>query len=113
MQLYHLATSRVCIIDGYNIAVSVLNHKSELKIFQIWHSLGAIKKFGYQTLNTVKSKKTAKIFKMHNNYDYITCSSNDMIKYFSKSFNYERNNFVPIGLPRIDYLLKYTHLYLL
>ena len=65
-------------------------------------------KFGYQTLNTEKSKKTAKIFKMHNNYDYITYSSNDMIKYFSKSFNYKKNNFVPIGLPRIDYLLKYT-----
>ena len=106
IQLYHLATSKVCITDGYNISISVLKHKKKLKVFQIWHSLGAIKKFGYQTLNTTKSKKIADILKMHNNYDYITCSSNEMIKYFSKSFNYEKEKFIPIGLPRIDYLLK-------
>ena len=35
MQLYHLATSKVCIIDGYNIAVSVLNHKSEIWLSNI------------------------------------------------------------------------------
>jgi len=107
-QLYHLATSRVCITDGYNISISVLEHKKTLKVFQLWHSLGAIKKFGYQTLNTNKSKKIAKILRMHRNYDYITCSSDAMIKYFSKSFNYSKKNFVPIGLPRIDYLLKNT-----
>lgn len=108
IQMYHLATSKVCITDGYNIPISVLKHKNELKVFQLWHSLGAIKKFGYQTLNTNKSKKIAKVLKMHKNYDYITCSSKEMIKYFSKSFNYKKKNFVPIGLPRIDYLLKYT-----
>ena len=108
IQLYHLATSKVCITDGYNISISVLKHKKKLKVFQIWHSLGAIKKFGYQSLNADKSKKIAKVLKMHKNYDYITCSSNEMIKYFSKSFNYKKEKFIPIGLPRIDYLLKNT-----
>jgi len=108
IQMYHLATSKVCVTDGYNITISVLNHKKDLKVFQLWHSLGAIKKFGYQTLNTNKSKKMAKVLKMHKNYDYITCSSNEMIKHFSKSFGYKKKSFIPIGLPRIDYLLKYT-----
>ena len=105
-QMYHLATSKICIIDGYNISVSVLNHKKDLKVFQIWHSLSAIKKFGYQSLNTEKAKKIAKIMCMHKNYDYITTGSKEMTKYFKKAFNYSEKHFNEIGLPRIDYLIK-------
>lgn len=105
-QMYHLATSKVCITDGYNITISVLKHKKKLKIIQIWHSMIAIKNFGHQSLNTTKKKKIAKILKMHNNYDYITCSSEAMIKIFKKCFNYDESYFYPIGLPRIDYLIN-------
>ena len=49
--MYHIATSKACIIDGYNIPVSSLKHKKGLEIVQIWHAMGAIKKFGYQILD--------------------------------------------------------------
>lgn len=107
-QMYHLATCSVCVIDGYNIAVSVLKHRRSMNVVQIWHSLAAIKKFGYETLDTDKSKRIAKVMKMHKNYDYIVVGSNNMIKYFSKSFNYEKNMFYALGLPRIDYLLNHV-----
>ena len=51
VEMYHLATSRACIIDSYVIAVSILKHKKSLIIVQIWHALGAIKQFGYMTLD--------------------------------------------------------------
>ena len=105
-QMYYLATSKICIVDGYNITVSALNHKKDLKVFQLWHSLGAIKKFGHQSLITDKDKKIAKVMKMHRGYDFINGSSKEMIKYFSKAFNYEKNLLYPLGLPRIDYLIK-------
>ena len=68
--MYHIATSKVCIIDGYNIPVSSLKHKKGLEIIQIWHAMGAIKKFGYQILGMVEgdNKKTAQIMKMHAGY---------------------------------------------
>lgn len=106
VQMYYLATSTICIIDGYQIAVSVLKHKKSLKIVQIWHSLAAIKKFGYQTLNTKKDKSIAKIMCMHKNYDVIVSGSEEMKKFFSKSFNYPEDKFITCGLPRIDYLLE-------
>ena len=105
-QMYHMATSKVCITDGYNIAISVLKHKKRLKIVQLWHSLGAIKKFGCQSLYSDRDKKIAKIMKMHRNYDYINGCSKTMIKYYSKAFDYDKNYFYSWGLPRIDYLLK-------
>ena len=103
-QMYHLATSKVCIIDGYNITVSVLKHKKSLRVIQIWHSLGAIKKFGHQSLYSDRQKKLAKVFKMHENYDYIITGSKAMNKYFAEAFNYPEEKLVPLGLPRIDYI---------
>lgn len=104
-QLYHLATAEICIIDGYNISISVLKHKKTLKIVQIWHSLAAIKKFGYQSLNSKKDIQLSKYLRMHKNYDLIISGSKEMAKYFSKAFGYSLSSFVSIGLPRIDYLL--------
>ena len=109
-QMYHLATSKVCIVDGYNITVSVLKHKKSLKIFQIWHSLGAIKKFGYQSLVTEKQKVIAKEMSMHKNYDYILSASQETTNYLQKSFSYKKDKFIIGTLPRVDYLKEHSQI---
>ncbi len=108
IQMYHLSTSKTCVIDGYNITTSILKHKKSLQIIQIWHALGAIKKFGYQTLDKQSGtdSKTAKTMKMHKNYNLIVTGSNAMTKYFSEAFNQSEDKFINCGLPRIDYILK-------
>lgn len=105
-QMYHMATSKVCVTDGYNIAISVLKHKKVLKIVQLWHSLAAIKKFGYQTLYSSKDKKVAEIMRMHKNYDYVNGCSKGMIKYYSLAFGYKEDQLYTFGLPRVDYLIS-------
>ncbi len=107
-QMYYLSTSKVCIIDGYNMSVSVLKHKKVLKIVQIWHSLGAIKKFGYQVLYKKRNRLFAKAMHMHKNYDLILSPSKQTTNYFSMAFNYPHKKFIDYGLPRIDYLLNKT-----
>ena len=105
--MYHIATSKVCIIDGYNIAISVLKHKKNLKVIQIWHAMGAIKKFGYQVLDKQEgsNSKVAQIMKMHANYDLITCTSEATRKTYSEAFNTDINKIEVLGMPRIDYIL--------
>ena len=72
-QMYHIATSKIVILDSYCIPISILNHKKSLYVLQIWHSIGKIKKSGYQTLDTPsgRSSKIAKAMNMHKNYDAI------------------------------------------
>jgi len=105
---YHLASAKYCITDTYSICVSVLNHRKELKIIQIWHALGAVKKFGYQSLETEegRSKDTSDLFNMHGNYTYITCASNATKQFYSEAFNTEPDKIKVLGMPRIDYILK-------
>ncbi len=105
-QMYHLATAKVCIVDGYNIAVSTLNHKKSLRVVQIWHSLGAIKKFGKASPKTVFEQKIAEIFHMHEKYDTIVCSSDASAEFFAEAFGYDKKTVKICGLPRIDYILK-------
>lgn len=106
--LSNLSNAKVCITDSYTIAVSSVMHKKSLKVIQIWHSMAAIKKFGYQSVGKVsgRDEKTAKILGMHKNYDYIISGSKEMVKYFSLAYGYNEKVFLNYGLPRIDYLLN-------
>ncbi len=107
-QMYHIATSKIVIIDTYCITVSVLKHKKETKIIQIWHALGAIKKFGYQSIDKPSGRKAsmAKAMHMHENYDYVLAPSRETAKYYKEAFNVNDNQIEYLGMPRIDYLLK-------
>lgn len=106
--LYYLSTSRVCVVDSYCLAVSILKHKKNLTIIQIWHAIATVKKFGYQTLQKEygRNEKIAKKLNMHKNYDWIISGSNVMAPIFAKAFNTDVRKIKNIGTPRIDYLLK-------
>lgn len=114
-QMYHIATSKVCIIDSYIIPISVLKHKKSLYVLQIWHSIGKIKMSGYQTLGHRKStsvfdfennKKTAMIMQMHKNYNNIIAGGKSFNEFYCKSFNCDESLILNYGLPRIDVLLR-------
>lgn len=104
--MYHLADSKFCFIDGYSIPVSILKHKKGLIVIQIWHALGAIKKFGYQILNKAEgsSVKIADILNMHKNYTYVVCSSKKTRDTYSKTFKINNRKIKVVGMPRVDYL---------
>lgn len=105
-QMYHIATSKVVILDGYCIAISNLKHKKELEVIQIWHALGALKKFGYSILDKGEGseKKMAICMNMHKNYTYVLTSSKNSKEYFKEAFNVKDEQIKVIPLPRVDFL---------
>lgn len=107
-QMYHISTAKVVVVDTYCIPVSVLKHKKDTKFIQIWHALGAIKKFGYQTINKPSGtdEKTAKIMCMHKNYDYVLAPSEITKNLFLEAFNVKEEQIKYIALPRVDYILQ-------
>ena len=107
-QMYHISTSYLLVIDGHCILASLVHKKKGQRIVQIWHSLGAIKKFGYQSLGKPygNSAEAAGAMKMYANYDYVTAPSRITAKYYSEAFGISPENVKIYGLPRIDYLLR-------
>ncbi len=105
-QMYHIASSQVIILDGYCILASILPKKKGQQIVQIWHSLGAIKKFGYQTIGKADGNRssTSKIMELHRNYDWIIAPSEATGKFFAEAFGYDEEKIKLLPLPRIDYI---------
>jgi len=106
-QMYHLATSKIAILDSYCIVVSLLHHKKNLKIIQMWHGIGTLKKSGYSILDTYegRSKKIATLMKMHKNYDYIFCSAEICRKDSVELFNTTLDKVLVYPLPRVNLLI--------
>lgn len=94
-QVYHIKTSKVVIIDGNNFVVSNIN-KKETTVIQIWHSCGAIKKFGQDFERKYAIK----------NYDYvITCSSSSTESMIS-AFGVDEEQVIPLGYSITDLLFN-------
>lgn len=116
-QMYQIATSKVVILDSYCIVISILKHKKNLKIIQMWHAMGSLKKFGLsgldknskssafnKSMDVNKKKKIAKAMKMHCNYDYFFVSSESAIAPFAEAFGTNPNKAVIMPLPIVDLL---------
>ncbi len=106
--MYYLATSRVCVIDAYWPAVSMLRHKQALKVIQIWHSMGKVKKSGYQTLGKPSGRDPAlaRLMCMHRNYDYIIGGGSAWNRYYCEAFDVPKEKLLNYGLPRLDRILE-------
>lgn len=107
-QMYHMATARVVVLDTYCIAASVLHHKKDLTIIQMWHAVGCMKKFGYSILDKQEgsSSRIAKAMHMHQNYDRIFASGDACIPYLADAYHTTREKFVVAPLPRLDILTR-------
>lgn len=107
-QMYHLATSKVVIIDGYCILVSILPKRQNQSVIQMWHALGAIKKFGWQNTDNPdgRGNRFSEIMQMHRNYDYVLAPGKLTGKIFAEGFRTTEDKVVYYGLPRIDFLRR-------
>ena len=107
-QMYHIATSKIVVLDTYCICISILKHKKSLKVIQIWHSMGTMKKFGYSAigLEEGRSEKVSNLMNMHRNYDYIFASSEAYKDHLAKGFNYDKKYIYTFPLPRYDLLVS-------
>lgn len=105
-QMYHIASSKVVVIDGYCILVSVLPKKKNQKVIQMWHALGAIKKFGWQNIDNPDGhgKVVSEAMRMHRNYDYVLAPSSITGDFFAEAFKISKDKLIYCGLPRIDFL---------
>ena len=101
-----IIASDVVVLDTYCIPASMIPHRKATKVVQMWHALGAIKKFGWQTVGKEggSSEKVARLMRMHHGYDYVVSPSDITSQHFCEAFKSDSSSIVKYGLPRIDYI---------
>ena len=100
------ARSKVVLLDGYCIPASILKHRRNLKIVQMWHAMGAFKKFGYELVGKQEghSEELAQLMRMHKNYDYVLVSSKACIKPMSRAFGCDESIIKVLPPPKVDFI---------
>jgi len=112
-EMYEIATSKVVVLDSYCVMVSILHHRRGLRIVQIWHALGAFKKFGWSILDKseglsarskLPSHSLARLLRMHAGYTDVVVSCSAAIPHFAEAFRCAPSKVHVAWLPRVDWL---------
>ncbi len=108
--MWEMASAKVVIVDTYSIPVSCLKHKKDLKTVQIWHALGAVKKFSLQSAGKAQGRDlgVSKAMHMHENYDFVIAPSQKTAEFYCQAFGCKEENIKILSLPRVDILLDGT-----
>lgn len=92
-QLFAINTSHLVLLDYNNYVVSKFKRKG-VKVLQLWHATGAIKRFG----NVIARDYTIA------NYDYVISNCDYFVKPFSEAFNVKEEQVIVSGIPKTDRL---------
>ena len=105
--MWELASAKTVIVDTYSIPVSCLTHKSGTKVVQIWHAMGAVKKFGLQSVGKAQGRDegVSKVLCMHKNYDYVMAPSQRTGEIYTEAFGCSKDSIRILSLPCVDALL--------
>lgn len=93
--LFAINTSHLVILDYNNYVVSKFKRRG-VKVLQLWHASGAIKKFGNE------SNRDYKI----NHYSYVICNTKYFVEPYARAFNVNPKRVKVTGVPRTDQLFS-------
>ncbi|MCD7723205.1 MAG: CDP-glycerol glycerophosphotransferase family protein [Clostridiales bacterium] len=92
------ATSRFIMIDDFEPVAYVMRLRKGQQLVQVWHGMGAFKKFGYSRDSAVKTSLT------HKNYTKAIVSAPDIVAIYHEAFAIPEHCILPTGIPRTDLL---------
>ena len=93
-QLFLIQSSAVVLLDYNNYVVSRFPHRKGVRIVELWHATGALKKFGNEVARDYRIK----------NYDYVIANSDFFKQPYATAFNIDANRVVVTGIPLNDKL---------
>lgn len=102
---YHLATSRVFVVDDYFFPIYVIQPRPGTTIVQTWHACGAFKKVGYSLLDRSFGADDALVARVpiHANYDVCLVASAASAPAYAEAFRQPLERFrSDLGIPRTD-----------
>ena len=99
-----LATSEYIFLNDNFMPMGKLNFRKEAVITQLWHAEGAFKKFGLHIPQNDALRRAE--IASNNKLSFVVCSSESVRKIYAEAFGADEKNVLPLGAPRVDYLLK-------
>ncbi len=99
---YQLSRAQIILMDNIFLPMAYLKRRNSVKVIQLWHGTGTIKKFG-QHVNTGRLKELEK--KANSNITHLIVNSEETKKLYAEVFGISEDRVYPIGLPKTDELI--------
>lgn len=99
---YQLSRAQIILMDNIFLPMAYLKRRRSVKVIQLWHGTGTIKKFG-QHVNTGRLKELEK--RANSNITHLIVNSEETKRLYAEVFGISEDRVYPIGLPKTDELI--------
>lgn len=99
---YHLARAEIILMDNVFLPLSHIRVKINVKVIQLWHGTGTIKKFG-QDANSGELKRLER--RANRNITHLIVNNRQIAKLYARAFGVDIHRVYPLGLPKTDDIL--------
>ena len=97
---WYLRTSSVFVVDNAYLPIHVAPHRPETSVIQVWHAVGALKRFGADTLGGLGEPERTFL---HRHYDAVVASGDAAREPYAAAFRIQPERVHSIGTPRTDF----------
>jgi len=103
--IYHLATAEVIFVDNYFGFLAVTEFNSDVKVVQLWHAAGAVKKFGLHdpTIKGRSARAHKRFRSVYQRFTHVVIGSDQMGDIFKQAFDLSESQLLKTGIPRTDF----------
>jgi CDP-glycerol glycerophosphotransferase (TagB/SpsB family) len=97
---YLLRTSSLLIVYIAYLPVHVAAHRSGSTVVQVWHAVGALKRFGADTLGGLTEPERSFL---HRNYDFVVSAGEASRRPYAAALRTPVEHVLPLGVARTDF----------
>jgi CDP-ribitol ribitolphosphotransferase len=95
-----LRTSSLFVVDNAYLPVHVAAHRPGTTVVQVWHAVGALKRFGADTTTGLHGPERDFL---HRNYDWVICAGEASREPYAAALRTPVERVLPLGVPRTDF----------
>lgn len=100
--MYHLRTASLFIVDNAYLPVHLGPHRSGTTVVQVWHAVGALKRFGADALAPLREPEATFL---HRHYDAVVVPSEAARAPYAAALRTPVERVLALGAPRTDVLV--------
>ena len=97
---YLLRTSSLFVVDNAYLPVHVAPHRRATTVVQVWHAVGALKRFGADTTTGLTEPERSFL---HRYYDYVVCAGEASRAGYAAALRTPLDRVLPLGVARTDF----------
>ncbi len=98
--MYHLRTAGLFIVDNAYLPIHVAPHRRGTTVVQVWHAVGALKRFGADTLAPLAEPERTFL---HRHYDYVVTTAESARAPYAAALRTPIEQVLALGAPRTDF----------